>query len=46
MEIIALGVGYKYLTPNQIILNFNFVTKGKSYEEVLEKGSSNAMSLT
>ena len=41
MEIIVEGVGYKYFTPNQIILNFNFVTKGKSYEEVLEKGSSN-----
>lgn len=41
MEIIVEGVGCEYFTPNEIILNFNFVTKGKSYEEVLEKGCSN-----
>ena len=41
MEIIVEGLGCKYFTPNQIILNFNFVTKGQSYEEVLKKGSSN-----
>ena len=41
MEIIVEGVGTRYFTPNQIILNFNFVTKGNSYDEVLEKGSSN-----
>ena len=41
MKIMIEGVGTRYFTPNQIVLNFNFVTKGNSYDEVLQKGSSN-----
>jgi len=44
MEIIVKGTGEKYLTPNQIILNFNFYVKGNTYEEVLEVGTNNVYS--
>lgn len=38
MEIIVQGKGVEYFTPNKIILNINFYTKGNSYEEVLNLG--------
>lgn len=41
MEIIVEGTGIKHFTPNEVIMNLNFITKGKSYEEVLELGSKN-----
>lgn len=44
MEIIVKGTGEKYLTPDQIILNFNFYVKGNTYEEVLEVGTNNVYS--
>jgi len=41
MEIIVEGKGIKYFTPDQVIMNFNFITKNNNYEEVLELGSKN-----
>jgi len=41
MEIIVEGVGVEYFTPNQVIMNLQFITTGNSYEEVLEIGSRN-----
>lgn len=41
MEIIVEGKGSKYFTPDQVIMNFNFITKRTNYEEVLELGSKN-----
>lgn len=41
MEIIVQGRASEYFTPNEVILNINFVTKGDSYEEVLRNGIEN-----
>ena len=41
MEIIVQGKGTKYVTPNEVTLNINFITKGYTYEEVLREGTRN-----
>lgn len=41
MEIIVQGKGTEYFTPNEIVLNIKFNTKGESYEEVLSEGVKN-----
>lgn len=41
MEIIVQGKGTEYFTPNEVILNINFNTKGQSYEEALSAGINN-----
>lgn len=41
MEIIVEGKASSFFTPNEVIINFDFVTKGSSYEEVLEIGTRN-----
>ncbi len=41
MEIIVQGKGVEYFTPNKIILNISFHTKGNSYDEVLDLGVKN-----
>lgn len=41
MEIIVQGKGVKYITPDEIILNINFYTKGNNYEEALNEGVKN-----
>lgn len=41
MEIIVQGKGIEYFTPNEVILNINFTTKGYTYEEVLREGTKN-----
>lgn len=41
METIVEGKGLKYFTPDQVVINFNFITKRTNYEEVLELGSKN-----
>ena len=38
MEIIVQGKGTEFFTPNEVILNIGFHTKGQSYEEVLSEG--------
>lgn len=38
MNIFVKGEGVEYYTPNQIILNIDFVKKGPKYEEVLNEG--------
>ena len=38
MEIIVQGKGTEFFTPNEVILNIGFNTKGQSYEEVLSEG--------
>lgn len=44
MEIIVEGVGTECFTPNEVIMNLQFITIGKSHEEVLEIGSKNVQS--
>lgn len=39
MEIIVEGKGTNFFTANQVILNLNFITKGSTYEDVLDSGS-------
>ena len=41
MEIIVQGKGTEFFTPNEVILNIRFNTKGQSYEEVLSEGVKN-----
>ena len=41
MEIIVEGKGMITVVPDQVIINFDFITKGETYEEVLELGSRN-----
>ena len=41
MEIVVQGKGVEYFTPNEVILNIGFNTKGQSYEEVLTAGVNN-----
>lgn len=41
MEIIVEGVGNEYFTPNEVIINLQFITKENSYEEALEIGCIN-----
>lgn len=41
MEIIVEGKGMTTVVPDQVIINFDFITKGETYEEVLELGSRN-----
>ncbi len=41
MEIIVQGKGSKYVAPDEVIMTLNFITKGCSYEEVLNLGSKN-----
>lgn len=41
MEIIISGTGKKSVKPDKIVLNFNFETKSKTYEEVLSLGTKN-----
>ena len=41
MEIIVQGKGTEFFTPNEVILNIVFYTKGQSYEEVLYEGVKN-----
>lgn len=41
MEIIVEGKGVEYFTPDQVILNLEFNTKGLSYEEALSEGVKN-----
>lgn len=38
MEIVVQGKGIEFFEPNEIILNFEFIKKGNSYEEVLRIG--------
>ena len=38
MEIIVEGYQEKYVTPDEVIININFIEKDKTYEKVLEKG--------
>lgn len=44
MEIIVEGVGTEYFTPNEVIINLQFITKENSYQEALEIGSRNVQS--
>ena len=39
MEIIVEGKGNITVVPDQIVISLDFVTKGETYEEVLELGS-------
>ena len=39
MEIIVEGKGSSVFTPNQVIINFDFVIKGETYEKVLDEGT-------
>jgi len=39
VEIIVEGKGTNFFTANQVILNLNFITKGSTYEDVLDSGS-------
>ncbi len=41
MEIIVQGTSSKYFTPNEVILNINFITKKNSYEVALNEGVRN-----
>ena len=41
MEIIVEGKGIKTVAPDQVIINFDFIIKGETYEEVLERGTKN-----
>ncbi len=41
MEIIVMGNGKKIITPDEVVLNLDFITKGYSYDEVLTNGSHN-----
>ncbi len=41
MEIIVQGKGIEYFTPDEVILNINFYTKGQNYKEVLNEGVKN-----
>lgn len=41
MEIIVQGKGVEYFSPNEVVLNINFNTKGVTYEEVLGEGTKN-----
>lgn len=41
MEISVEGKATLFYTPDMVIMNFNFVTKGNSYEEVLNIGVKN-----
>lgn len=41
MDIIVEGRGEKSFRPDQVEISFNFETKDKSYEMVLEKGTAN-----
>ena len=41
MEIIVQGRGNEYFAPDQVVLSLHFVTKGETYEEVLNKGTEN-----
>lgn len=41
MEIMVEGTGREYIVPDEVNMNFTFVTKGNSYEEVLKKGVEN-----
>ena len=41
MEIIVQGKGTEFFTPNEVILNIGFNTKGQSYEEVFSEGVKN-----
>ena len=41
MDIILQGKGTEFFTPNEVILNIGFNTKGQSYEEVLSEGVKN-----
>lgn len=41
MEIIVQGKGTEFFTPNEVILNIGFNTKGQSYEEVLSERVKN-----
>lgn len=43
MEIIVEGRGIDYISPDQVIINFNFVSYGKNYNEVLEIGCKNVI---
>ena len=38
MEIIVQGKGIKYFSPDEVILDINFITKKNTYEEVLKEG--------
>lgn len=44
MEIIVQGKGTKYFTPDEVILNITFDTKGQSYEQTLADGVRNVES--
>lgn len=41
MEIIVQGKGTEYFTPDEVILDISFKTKGQSYEEALSAGVNN-----
>ncbi len=41
MEIIVQGKGMECFTPDEVVLNITFNTKGQSYEEVLSNGVKN-----
>ena len=44
MEISVEGKATLFYTPDMVIMNFNFITKGNSYEEVLNIGVKNVES--
>lgn len=41
MEIIVEGKGNLTVAPDQVVISFDFITKGETYEEVLELGTRN-----
>jgi len=44
MEIITEGKSNDFFTPDTTIININFITKDKNYEEVIKLGSKNVLS--
>ena len=46
MEIFVDGIGKKYVTPDEVIVNLYFKAKGNSREEVIEKGLNNVATFT
>ncbi len=41
MEIVVKGTGSAFYTPDEVTINFDFIIKGDSYEEVLDMGTKN-----
>ena len=41
MEIVVKGTGSAFYTPDEVTINFDFITKSSSYESVLNMGTRN-----